>query len=59
MAGLFFPALPSHTHTYSVCATLEYSPATCQLQYLPDFLAAATANGAPVDMITSHLCVCR
>jgi len=30
-------------------------PATCQLQYLPDFLAAATANGAPVDMITSHL----
>ena len=32
-------------------------PATCRLQYLPDFLAAAKTNGAPVDIVTSHACV--
>ncbi len=30
-------------------------PATCQLQYLTDFISATTQMNAPVDMITSHL----
>jgi len=40
----------------SVSPTLKVGgPATCQLAWFPEFFGNATAMGAPVDMITSHL----